>query len=227
MDTDNRNVLLYIIIIILLVFAGFTIINGSNAFKTQTTNCPICPVCTPCQNDSSQQNVPPQQIPQYVPKQQETHNNVNIDVSPSGDYIRPPPSPPILPTNPIRDYDYRTLKDPLVPPYKRSDYLPVPSFPTRGLAGGFKKMGTLIDETAANADPYKFLILMGRPRYMGSNWYDYYATSSKDNSMMKFNIGKNKKEIMTDDVVMITELNKSYIAKIDPNVEFTYNPYII
>lgn len=129
--------------------------------------------------------------------------------------------------NPIRDYDYRALIDPLVPPYKRDDYMmPLPSIPSRGYPSSFKKMGTLIDEDAPNTDPYKFMILVGRQKYPGSNYYDYYVSENKTDGVLKFDLPDIHKEFMTDDKLKVKELNKLYSIKIDRNLGFDYNPFM-
>lgn len=188
------------------------------------SECPMCPVCPSC--PQNQVRTEYSQQPQF---QGQFQDNINIDIQ-QPNIQQPgiiPPVPPIT-SNPIREYDYRALKDPLVPPYKRSDYgPPLPSYPTRGFPAGFRKMGTLIDETADNNDPYKFMILVGRQTYYGSNMYDYYVTDTNKEQMIKFDLQKKRKEIMTDDKVYVVELKKTYTAKIDRNVGFDYNPFVI
>lgn len=129
---------------------------------------------------------------------------------------------------PGREYDYRTFEDPLVPPYKRDDYmLSYPSYPTRGFPTAFKKMGLLIDDTASNDDQYKFMILVGRQKYQNSNYYDYYVTENKIDATLKFDLQNIHKEYMDDDKITIPELNKTYRIKIDRNLGFEYNPYVL
>jgi hypothetical protein len=127
-----------------------------------------------------------------------------------------------------RNYDYRTFADPLVPPYKRDDYmLTYPSYPTRGFPTSFKKMGLLIDDNANNDDQYKFMILVGRQKYQNSNYYDYYVTENKNDATLKFDLTNIHKEYMDDDKITIPELNKTYRIKIDRNLGFEYNPYVL
>jgi hypothetical protein len=67
----------------------------------------------------------------------------------------------------MRDYDYRTLNDPLVAPRRRDDYnLPVIPYPSRGFPPPFKKVGLLIDNSSSENDKYKILLLMGRNKYV-------------------------------------------------------------
>jgi hypothetical protein len=127
-----------------------------------------------------------------------------------------------------REYDYRSFEDPLVPPYKRDDFmLTYPSYPTRGYPTSFKKMGLLIDDNASNDDQYKFMILVGRQRFQNANYYDYYVTENKADAILKFDLGTNRREIMDGDMINIPELSKSYRSKIDRNLGFEYNPYVL
>lgn len=139
--------------------------------------------------------------------------------------------PPIInPSQLIREYDYRTFYDPLIPPKKIDDYnLPVIPIPTRGNASGYKKMGYLTNRTAPNDDPYKFLILMGRMTYPGSNYYDYYVIEKGTNGLntLKFDLYNKHRELASGDVIKIKELNHDYHVVIDRNAGFEYNPYLI
>lgn len=134
-------------------------------------------------------------------------------------------------TNPAREYDYRTFNDPLVPPYKRSDY--EPSFPptitpvaTRGFPSGFKKMGILIDSDAPNNDKYKFMIIMGRQIYPGANKYDYYVVENAEESSLKFDMKNITKELSDGDTVTLDDLNKTYKIKLDRDLGFRYTPFM-
>jgi hypothetical protein len=58
------------------------------------------------------------------------------------------------------------------------------------------------------------------------NWYRYFTSISIGNKIIKINIhNKNKKELYTDDIVYIPELNKKYRVKIDKLDMIDYNPY--
>lgn len=154
----------------------------------------------------------------------EEKQNINVNIQMPEQQHGPILPPPI---NPLREYDYRALSDPLVPPYKRDDYtVPLPSFSTRGPISAFKKMGLLIDKDAPNDDKYKFMLLMGRQKYMGSNYYDYYVTDNKPDSALKFDLPNLHKELMTGDTVPISQLNKTYVVDIDRSLGFDYYPFI-
>lgn len=128
--------------------------------------------------------------------------------------------------DPLREYDYRTLNDPFVPPLKRDDYnISVLPIATRGYPTGYKKIGLLIDPEAENSDKFKFMILVGRQKYPGSTQYDYFVTDNNQESVLKFDLPHLHKELYTDDEVTIHELNKKYKVKIDRSLGFEYNPF--
>jgi hypothetical protein len=159
-------------------------------------------------------------------KSQDSQQKINIDVVNQNDNGE---NLPIAsdPYAPLRNYDYRTINDPLVPPLKRDDYnIPVFPIPTRGFPGGYKKMGTLIDTDADNQDKYKFLFLIGRQKYPGSTQYDYFVIDNNTDSTLKFELHHVHKELFTDDEIEIIELNKTYKVHIDRSLGFDYNPFI-
>jgi hypothetical protein len=156
-------------------------------------------------------------------------NKVHIDISNRDHQM------PVIPSNPLRDYDHHALGDPLVPPYKRDDYNVNPSLvyptlysiPTRGHPTGFRRMGYLTNLEADNTDQYKFLILMGRQKYRGSSQYEYYIVSSSKESNIKIDLENQKKELTTDDTLTIPQLGSgTYTATIDKNLGFDYTPFV-
>ena len=113
----------------------------------------------------------------------------------------------------MRNYDHRAFEDPLVPPLKRDDWnIPIIPIPTRGGPTNYKKVGTLINNAADNNDKYKFLFLMGRQKYPGADYYDYYAVEKDSHGpgILKFNIPNLRKEVYTGDTITISELNTDY-----------------
>ena len=148
--------------------------------------------------------------------------NININLNQTE--MRTPMAPPLA--DPISNFDYRTLNDPLMPPRKRDDWqVPLPAVPTRGYPGSFHKMGYLINTTAENTDKFKFLLLMGRQKYPGSNWYDYYVVENNSDSSLKFDVHDKHRELMTDDTLAITELGNTYTVKLDKTLGYEYYPY--
>ena len=208
--TLNKILLALVVIgiIILIIYQYHSYKSETNKTTENTQNCPVCPVCPACPScvTSTEQKQPPR--------------NIFIDVKQTDSTLPPP-------VDAIREYDYRALSDPLVPPYKRDDYqIPLPVTPTRGFPTAFKKVGLLVDSEALNTDPYKFMLLMGRQKYPGSNFYDYYVTENKQDSALKFDLPNLHKELSTDDKLPLTDLNKTYTVKIDRNLGFDYNPFV-
>ncbi len=148
-------------------------------------------------------------------------------VSHLSSHTPPPPSVGQL----VRDYDRRTIDDPLTPPFKRADYM-IPSQVvrpdiygayTRGAPGVFKKMGYVKTEEAG-AD-YKILSLMGRQKYQGSTQYEYYVTSTNRDDTIKFYIDNVRKELFTGDTITVPQLGTVvYNVYIDKELDLEYNP---
>lgn len=203
------------IILILLVITGLIIYQ---VFYSDNKSCPAgncsmsidtksCPIC-----------------PQFETKFETQPNPLVVNIQQDDNFI-----------SPAREYDYRTFNDPLVPPYKRSDYdlsFPpgsvggYPQFATRGYPTAFKKMGLLNDDAAPNDDKYKFMIIMGRQTYPNSNYYDYYVTENRDVSSLKFDLKDMHKELNDGDTVTINELNKTYTIKVDRDLGWRYQPFV-
>jgi hypothetical protein len=208
--TENINGSTIIIILILII--GLFLYHQT--FNTENKSCPPCN-CTisaehkPC-NCSTREEKP-----------------VIVNVHQDEQIV-----PPI---NPAREYDYRTFSDPLVPPYKRSDYdLTFPPgmvggtmpIATRGYPSGFKKMGILNDKNAPNDDKFKFMTIMGRQTYPGSNQYDYYITETKEDSPLKFDLKDLRKELNDGDSIQLSDLDKTYTVKLDRDLGFRYTPFV-
>jgi hypothetical protein len=158
-----------------------------------------------------------------------------------------PPIQPIQPIQPVhlplqlpptigqvmKEYDYRTLEDPLTPPFKRDDYM-VPiqmvrpdlyGMFTSGAPGTFRKMGYL-KSTNPNGD-YKYLNLIGRPKYNGSSIYEYYVTSTNRDDSIKFYLHKYKKELYDGDNVKVPQIgSEEFEVIIDKDLNLEYNPLL-
>jgi len=185
---------------------------GTNMINNTCTSCQTCPVCPICPIESAQ----------YQPR----HHKYQSDsvVSPTVINVEAPIPPP---PNPLREYDYRTLNDPLVPPLKRNEYDGfIPTAYTRGYPSSYRKMALLIDNSAPNDDKYKFMILVGRLKYFGGNTYDYYVTEHNSESAIKFDLPNLHKELYTDDEITISELGKTYKVQVDRNLGFDYSPFV-
>lgn len=208
MDDKVMFFCIFLIIIGIVVFQYFSHSSDLTQIKNSLQN-PICPSC-----------------PKQQEGVQEQRQKINVDVNQTNEQdlgFIPPPDP----FAPLRDYDYRALNDPLVPPLKRDDYnITVYPIATRGYPSGYKKIGLLIDQNADNQDRYKFLILVGRQKYPGSTQYDYFVTENKHDSALKFELRHIHKELYTDDEVEVKELDKTYKVKIDRSLGFEYNPFM-
>lgn len=196
------------IILILLVITGLIIYQ---VFYSDNKNCPTCNCSISAESKS-------------CPACPQTNNPIVVNVQQDENSI-----------SPAREYDYRTFNDPLVPPYKRSDYDPAfppglvggyPPIATRGYPTAFKKMGLLNDQSAPNDDKYKFMIIMGRQTYPSSNYYDYYVTENSDESALKFDLKDIHKELNDGDTVTISDLGKTYTIKVDRDLGFRYSPFV-
>lgn len=205
---DQTYMILLIIAITAISLYNYYIY--SQTIQNLQQNCPACPATVTRSPETSEPDP------------------VKIIIKPEA-----PAIPPIPPINPLREYDRRTLDDPLVPPLKRSDYDPNPVHvhpgvfynPTRGAPTSFKKMGILVDPEAENTDSYKFLNLMGRQKYLNGP-YEYYVTSSNRDDNLKFDLPQIRKELYTDDTVTVTQLNKTYKVEIDRTLGFEYSPFV-
>jgi hypothetical protein len=176
-------------------------------------------------NDSSglKQNINTNQVDAAYPPM------INPLINPIVNPVQPPlfMGRPLHQHMPGIEYDYKTLNDPLVPPYKRDEWnMIVPGYHTRGPPMPFHKYGTLTNASLPNNDKYKFLFLMGRQKYPGSNNYDYYATGTSDHSDIKFDLPTMTKELYNDDKIKINQLGESeYTLIVDRPLNLEYNPY--
>jgi hypothetical protein len=202
---------------IFLLIVGFIVCqyfsyNGIQS-SLQNSVCPACPICA-----ANVCNIASHLQPEQATSQPVQPQKITIDVNQNDVQTQ---------SNPLRDYDYRALSDPLVPPLKRDDYnITVMPIATRGYPTGYKKIGLLINPNADNSDNYKFLILVGRQKYPGSTQYDYFVTENKPDSALKFDLPNTHKELYTDDELYVKELDKTYKVNIDRSLGFEYNPFM-
>lgn len=225
---NNLNIIILIVVILMFLYMYYqnNQNNQTNKNVIQTPN-----ISTPMQNDktyNSEKQQEEQKVKKIV-KIQKQNPQLNQEIIDPEIIV-----PEIYPI--LREYDYRTLSDPLTPPYKRDDDM-IPAnviapdlfgIYTQGGPLPFIKVGKLVDNKAKNDEPYKFLILFGRRRYSGSNLYDYYATTTNRDDYLKFDLDcKNVRyELYTGNHVFIPELKKKYEVIIDRQMDFTYTPYM-
>ena len=123
-------------------------------------------------------------------------------------------------TDPIREYDYRKVYDPLESPTRRVPRHVIPpvhikqfiDIPTRGYPDNFKQIGLLIKQgDVSSGDNEKILRLFGRQEFPGSNKYEYYTSVSSGNEVIKVPIEiKGNKELYDDDIITVDILGSGY-----------------
>jgi hypothetical protein len=152
--------------------------------------------------------------------------------------ISPVPNPAQIVNvyNKMRNYDYRVYDDPLTPPEKRDDADLPPqlinpelyNIYTNGGPGIYKKFGYVKTDAEEINDKYRFMNLIGRQKYEGSNQYQYYLVSTNRNDNIKINLPQVKRELSTGDVIKVPQLTKdgSYDVHIDKNIDYQYSPIV-
>lgn len=233
---NNLNIIILIVVILMFLYIFYQN-NQTNKNVIPSTPQIVTHVNAQNEKTNAQQNMQNTQVQQKnikkIVKIQTPNQNINPQLNQEilDPEIIVPEIYPIL-----REYDYRTLSDPLTPPYKRDDDM-IPAnviapdlfgIYTQGGPLPFIKVGKLVDNKSKNDEPYKFLILFGRRRYPGSNLYDYYATTTNRDDYLKFDLDyKNVRyELYTGNHVFIPELKKKYEVIIDRQMDFTYTPYM-
>lgn len=143
--------------------------------------------------------------------------------------------------DPIKEYDYHKLSDPLETPTTRTDrYLLGPlelrgmfNYPVRGYPDNPRWLGILIsdddhslctDGKCLHDKDNKILKLFGRQQYPGSNQYDYYTMLNIGHDQVKVRL-HHKKELYDDDDVHVHELGRKYKVQLNKNDDLIYNPY--
>lgn len=154
--------------------------------------------------------------------------------------INPIIVPPAI-TDPVKEFDYHKLNDPLETPTTRVDrYLLGPlelrsmfNQPVRGYPDNPRWLGILIsdddhsecqDGKCSMDKDNRILKLFGRQQFPGSNQYDYYTMLNMGNDQVKIRI-HHKKELYDDDDINIHELKRRYKVKLNKNDDLIYNPY--
>lgn len=133
----------------------------------------------------------------------------------------------------LENRDRSVIYDPLVAPERRLPYdqYPYPliynnliNYPTRGYPENYQELGLATRETDE-----KYLQLLGRPTFPGSNQWEYYVRTEKEGYINKIPINtRNKKELYDGDVIEVPGMNSSkgkfYIKLFNYNTP-RYNPY--
>jgi hypothetical protein len=171
----------------------------------------------------------------FVLKINKMSNNERMPHNISPSFIQPPLVPTVIPQmmiqkDPIKEYDYKKLVDPLEEPTKRVDrYLLGPleyrnlfNYPVRGYHDTPRWLGLLINDTDTTDN--KIIKLFGRQKYPKSNQYEYYAIVNMGMDKIKIHL-TNEKELNDSDPVDIHELGKTYYVKLNKNDDFGYDPH--
>jgi len=99
---------------------------------------------------------------------------------------------------------------------------------TRGRELPYQMIGFLYrDETDQNynKDDVNRLILFGRPQWSGSNKFDYYVTTSENNSI-KIPIEDDNDELFDGDKLQVTGFSGTFNVKVYDYKEYKYIPYV-
>lgn len=111
--------------------------------------------------------------------------------------------------------------------YVNTGGLPI-NIRTRGRELSFQMIGFLYrDETDPNynKDDVNRLMLFGRPKWSGSNKFDYYVTTS-ENSAIKIPIEDSNDELFDGDTLSVTGFTGTFKVKLYEYKEIQYIPYI-
>jgi hypothetical protein len=150
-------------------------------------------------------------------------------------YVTSPTARVVNMYNKMRNYDYRSYDDPLTPPEKRhdSDLPPQIINPdlyniyTNGGPGIYKKMGYVKTDAEDVNQKYKYMNLIGRQKYEGSNQYQYYLVSTDRNDNIKIDLPQIRKELDSGDQISASQLTTGkYDVFIDKNIDYVYSPVV-
>jgi hypothetical protein len=146
-------------------------------------------------------------------------------------YSALPPEPKVYPNELPRDQS--TLQ--IASPTRVVDVRGTPvNMRTRGEPPAFQQLGFMLSERNDGLDEPIMLPLFGRPTYAGSNKYEYYAASDKQN-MMRIPISVENRSCSTDtgcnelynnDTVYVDAYKKNFVVNIYDKDAPRYIPYI-
>ena len=129
----------------------------------------------------------------------------------------------------------RNINDELVPPQRSYEFtrrsMPPPSgdgieinVPTRGELPIFQKIGVLLKSDSSGDTDNARLPLFGRPKYPGSNDYDYYVMDGSRNSN-KIAIEIKKKQLDNNDQINVSGFNGVYSVSLYQYDQPRYIPF--
>lgn len=136
--------------------------------------------------------------------------------------------------DPVREYDYRKIDDPLEEPTRRVPRHWIPpvhikrhiDFPTRGFPDNFSQLGILVSLSKKDKDN-RILRLYGRQEYPGSERYEYYTAINSGLDQIKIPLDIKKRELYDGDYVYIDELKAKYEVKLHKYDAPKYYPDIL
>jgi hypothetical protein len=227
---SNRTFVISLVItVIIIILTQFINFNK----RDYLTDCPKCnrsgckcPVKRKCQECPQQKCSKCPKCPKIPPVEVVEEETV-MDI--------PPPTNRI--GDPIRDYDYRKMFDPLEEPTRRVARHDIPPFymkrmidiPSRGYPDNFTQFGILkkVGDPAKN-EQNNILRLFGRQEYPGSYRYEYYTGINSGLDSIKIPVeARNRKELYDGDKVYIRELDDHYEVHLHKYDAPKYYPDII
>jgi hypothetical protein len=139
--------------------------------------------------------------------------------------------------DPIRNYDYRKLYDPLEEPTRRVDRYSIPpvymkrmiDIPSRGYPDNYSQIGVLLKKhDDGKSDENKILRLFGRQEYPGSSGYQYYTALNSGLDSIKIPVRiRRGRELYDKDKVFIREVNQEYEVSLHKYDEPKYYPDLL
>ena len=148
--------------------------------------------------------------------------------------------PTMGPIDPVREYDYQKMEDPLENPRRRVARHEIPpmhvkgylDYPTRGYPDNFNQFGILIRQNRLNGDhENKVLRLYGRQIYPTASTYEYYTAINSGLDSIKIPLNhkrrRNRRELFDDDIIFIKELNAKYKVQLHQFDAPLYYPHIL
>jgi len=185
--------------------------------------CPPCPVCP----SVTQPNIS-LILPEYGQINDNTRglsmSNFVRQETPKSNWI-----------DPVREYDYKKVYDPLEEPTRRVSRHELPPFyfkrmidyPTRGYPDNFNQIGVLTREGLSHSSNNSIIRLFSRQTYPGSDRYEYYTMINNGFDQIKIPIDSHhNQELYDDDIIFIKELNDKYKVNLHKYDQPRYYPDI-
>jgi len=144
---------------------------------------------------------------------------------------------PVREIDPVINYDYGKIFDPLVEPTRRIDRQYIPpayikqliDFPSRGYPDNFNQFGILVKKNKKNKTDTdnNILRLFGRQEFPGSNRYEYYTAIVNGLDQIKIPLEIKQNELYDRDIIYIRELGCEYVVQLHKYDAPKYLPDIL